>query len=344
MTTSQDIARHAGVSQATVSRVLRGTNNVKPETRDRVMDAVRALDYQPNALARAMKTSATGIIGVVVARISNPLYPELLHILNGRLSRLGKRMIVWDSEGSGEEAASEAIRQSIVDGVIFTTATARSAALNEAIRAGAPAVLVNRTVDGFECDQVSSDNLGGAAQVAEYFVGAGRRRIAFLGGDTEPSTIRDRDHGFTEALQRLGRPLDPAMRMSGPISHESARGAMRRLLQLADPPDAVFCVNDVMAFGALDAMVELDRRVPEDIWVVGFDDVDIASWSTLSLTTVRQPMAQLIDRAIDLLQARIAGTMARPERVCLPTELVIRRTTGHTPFASTAASPAGRNP
>lgn len=299
------------------------------------MRAVRELDYQPNGLARAMKTSTTGIIGVVVARISNPLYPELLHILSGRLSALGNRMIVWDSEGSGEEAASEAIRQSIVDGVIFTTATARSAALHEAIRAGAPAVLVNRTVDGLDCDQVSSDNLGGAARVAEYFVGAGRRRIALLGGDTEPSTIRDRERGFTEALHQLGYPLDSALHTHGPISHESARSAMARLLQLADPPDAVFCVNDVMAFGALDAMVELKRRVPEDVWVVGFDDVDMASWLTLSLTTVRQPLEQLIDRGIELLQAQIRGVATRPERVCLPTELVIRGTTGHTPFAPT---------
>lgn len=340
MTTSLDIAKRAGFSQATVSRVIRGASNVKPATRQKIMDVMRELGYQPNALARAMRTNATGTIGVVVARLSNPLYPELLDVLNRRLSRLGKRMIVWDSEGAGEEAASEAIQQSIVDGVIFTTATARSMALQEAIRAGAPAVLVNRTVDGFDCDQVSSDNLGGAARVAEYFVGNRRRRIALIGSDTDASTIRDRERGFIDALDRLGRPLNSMLWSRGPISHESGHSAMRELLQLSDPPDAVFCVNDVMAFGALDAMVDLGRRAPEDTWVVGFDDVDVASWSTVSLTTVRQPMEQLIDRGIDLLLKRIHGDGVEPERVCLPTELVIRRTTGYAPL-SLATSKSG---
>jgi LacI family transcriptional regulator len=252
MTTSNDIARRAGVSQATVSRVLRNHQNVSAATRDRVLRVIDDLNYRPNGIARAMRTSRTDTIGVVVARLSNPLYPELLDMLNRALSDLGKRMVVWDSEGSGEEAASEAIRQSIVDGVLFTTATARSSVLYAAIRAGAPVVLINRTVEGLPCDQVSSDNAGGGALVAEYFVRNGRRRIAFISGDIEPSTIRERELGFMAMLKKLGSPLEPRLHLRAEFSHDSGRLAMRSLLETATP-DAVFCVNDVIAFGALDA-------------------------------------------------------------------------------------------
>jgi LacI family transcriptional regulator len=339
MTTSNDIAERAGVSQATVSRVLRSHKNVSPQTRARVLQVIEELNYRPNGIARAMRTSRTDTVGVVVARLSNPLYPELLDMLNQTLSDLGKRMVVWDSEGSGEEAASEAIRQSIVDGVLFTTATANSNVLYEAIRAGAPVVLVNRTVEGLPCDQVSSDNLGGAALVAEYFVRNDRRRIACISGDVEPSTIRDRERGFLDALAKLGSPLNPQLHLRSQFSHDAGRRAMRSLLELAKPPDAVFCVNDVVAFGALDAAAELGRKVPDDAWLVGFDDLEMASWSMMSLTTVRQPLKQLIDDGVRLLLQRIAGGAGPLQHICHPTELVLRGSTAHTPFpASTRPS------
>jgi LacI family transcriptional regulator len=338
MATSNDIAKCAGVSQATVSRVLRDHQNVSASTRARVLRVIEELNYRPNGIARAMRTSRTDTIGVVVARLSNPLYPELLDMLNRALSELGKRMVVWDSEGSGEIAASEAIRQSIVDGVLFTTATANSTVLYEAIRASAPVVLVNRTVQGLPCDQVSSDNAGGGALVASYFVDNKRRRIAFISGDIEPSTIRERETGFLTALEKLGSPLDPRLHLRSEFSHDAGRRAMRSLLELATPPDAVFCVNDVVAFGALDAAVELGCQVPEDVWLVGFDDVEMASWSMMSLTTVRQPLKQLIDDGVRLLLQRIAGGIEPPQQICHPTELVLRGSTAHAPFSRIPAA------
>lgn len=342
MTTSNDVARRAGVSQATVSRVLRNHGNVSRQTRERVLRVVQEVGYRPNAIARAMRTNRTDTIGVVVARLSNPLYPEMLELLNATLSALGKRMVVWDSEGSGEEVASEAIRQSIVDGVIFTTATAKSTVLDEAIRAHAPVVLVNRTVEELACDQVSSDNFGGARLVANYLVETARKRIAFISGGLEPSTIRHREEGFLQALRELGNPLEPHLHLRGPFLHDFGRQAMRSLLELATPPDAVFCVNDVMAFGALDAAHELGRKVPQDVWIVGFDDLHMASWSTMSLTTVRQLLKPMIDEGVRLLLDRIAGDDGPPRAVCLPTELVIRGSTAHTPAGGMSRSTGPR--
>lgn len=334
--TSHDIAREAGVSQATVSRVLRGASNVNAETRIKVIRAAKALNYRPNVLARAMRTSRIGVIGVVVARLSNPLYTEILRALNRTVSDRGLRMVLWDTEGSGEIAAIDAIRQSLVDGVIFAAATGNSPVLQEAVAAGLPLVLINRKVEAVDCSQVSSDNRYGGAQVAQYFHRHRRKRIGFITGSREPSTIRDRQAGFLEALQRIGTPLDNSLIRTVPFSHQDGRAAMRSLLELADPPDAVFCVNDLLAFGALDAAHDLGCSVPETCWVVGFDDVEIASWSKLSLTTVRQPLQAMVDDGVRLLLERLDNPERSPVEIVHPVNLMIRDTTARTPYGSEA--------
>ena len=180
--TSHDVARLAGVSQSTVSRVLRQDEKVKPQTRDRVMQVLAETRYEPNAAARAFRSSCTESIGVVVARLSYQLYPAMLEAIGAQLAQLGKRMIVWDAEYGGELPASRALRQGIVDGVILTASTAESEFLKEISSPHAPVVLVNRTVAGYPADQVSSDNVGGGARVAEYLLHTERKRIALIGG------------------------------------------------------------------------------------------------------------------------------------------------------------------
>lgn len=330
--TSHDIARAAGVSQATVSRVLRGAENVNAETRAKVIQAARALNYRPNVLARAMRTSRIGVIGVVVARLSNPLYTGILRALSDAVSQKGLRMVLWDTEGSGEIAAIDAIRQSLVDGVIFAAATRNSPVLEEAVAAGLPVVLVNRKVEGVDCSQVSSDNRDGAAKIAQYFHRHRRKRIGFVTGSREPSTIRDREAGFLEALQRLGIPLDGSLVRNVPFSHQDGRAAMRSLLELDNPPDAVFCVNDLLAFGAMDAAHDLGHAVPERCWIVGFDDVEIASWSRLSLTTVRQPIQAMVEDGVRLLLERLDNPEKEPTEIIHPVNLMIRDTTARAPF------------
>lgn len=338
--TSHDIAKVAKVSQATVSRVLRGADNVSEEARDRVVAAARALNYSPNALARAMRTSRIGVIGVVVARLSNPLYTDILRAVNEVAADSGLRIVLWDTEGAGEVAAIDAIRQSLVDGVIFAAATHASPVLREAIASGAPVVLINRTVDSVECDQVSSDNFTGAAKVADYFLQHGRRRIAFVSGVREASTIREREAGFLDVLAREGVPVDSSLLRRVPFTHEGGRMAMRSLLDLSDPPDAVFCVNDLLALGALDAACEMGCPVPQKCWIVGFDDVEMASWSTLSLTTVRQPVRTLVEDGIRLLIDRLDNPAREAEQIVHPVDLMIRGSTGRMAYAHESRRPS----
>ncbi len=191
--TSSEIARIAGVSQATVSRVLHDHPGVHAETRKRVQAVLQEFDYQPNAFARGMKTARSGAVGVVVARLSNPLYPSILQELGLALNKLGFRMMVWDADLGGEKLGIDALKQGIVDGIILTAATARSALVRDAAELGAPVVLINRTVEGAPCEQVFSDNLSGGRQVARYLVDCKKKRIGLICGPDDASTIRDRE-------------------------------------------------------------------------------------------------------------------------------------------------------
>jgi len=331
--TSREVAKLAGVSQATVSRVLHAHPGVRPDVRERVQQVLAQTQYQPNAMARAMKTSRIGSVGVVVARLSNPLYPALLQVIGSALARSGLRMVVWDSDHGGEWPAQVALRQGIVDGVLLTTATADSPLLRDAAGARAPVVLVNRTVDRAACDQVSSDNVAGGATVARYLLACGRRRIAMIGETGVASTIRDRERGFRLALEEAGRPLEFVFfEQVDTFSHETGRAAALRLLDLARPPDALFCTNDVIALGAVDGARARGLHVPEDLWVVGYDDIEMASWGAYDLTTVRQPLEEMVALAVRHLRARMRGDASPVVRDCLPNGLVIRGSTACTPM------------
>lgn len=330
--TSHDVARVAGVSQATVSRVLAGSPQVREQTRDRVLAALQQTGYVPHAPARAMKTQRTGTVGVVVARITNPFYPQLLQELGRQLAAAGMRMIVWDEEGPGEEGAVDAIRQGLIDGVVFTTALPDSAALRAALRRRAPLVLLNRGVDDLECDQVTCDNRAGGRIAAGYLVAGARRRIAFLGGPGTASTARDRERGFLEGLQAHGIVLPPARLQAGDFTYEQARKLGAGLLAAPDPVDAVFCVNDLTAFGMLDAARVAGVRVPEDLWVVGFDDIDMAAWPTFDLTTLRQDVAAMAAQAVRLLGRRVNGSGGRASRHRFSPALIVRGSTAHHPW------------
>ncbi len=329
LVTSHDIAKRAGVSQSTVSRVLSGNLKVGNEARERVLAVVHELNYRPNGAARAMRTSQTGNIGVVVSRLGNPLYPELLQILGRQLVSAGLRMVVWSTEEMDEKAAIDAIRESQVDGAIMTTATVDSTGLYDALQLNVPVVLINRVVQGWECDQVTSDNLNGGRVVAEYFMHAGRRRIGLIGGSGVASTIRDRQTGFRTALANAGVALaDTFCEQVDTFSYKTGFDAAARLLALSQPPDAIFCVNDVIALGARDAARARDVDVPAGLWIVGYDDIEMASWHAYDLTTIRQPLVHMTETAVQLLMNRIRGQGGKWNTVCLPNELVIRGSTG----------------
>lgn len=335
MVTSRDVARAAGVSQTTVSRVVRNSDAVRPATRERVLRAFEELGYAPNAAARAMKTSRTGTIGVVVASITNPLYPEVVEALSLAIERSGRRMLLWNSGEAGERSAIEAIQQRLVDGLIFTTATLDSATtettLTEALRHGSPCVLVTRGVEGLRCDQVVGDNRGGAALVVDYLAAAGHRRIAFVTGPQNASTSVEREQGFLASMREHGIDVLPEFLERGDFTHDAGEAVARRWLKSSAPPTAIFCANDVTAFGVLGAARVLGVHVPDDLWVVGFNDIALASWPAFDLTTVHLPRQDIATRAVERLLARIDDPDRDVEIDRFPARLVVRGSTARTP-------------
>ncbi len=330
--TSRDVASAAGVSQATVSRTLSGAAGVSDEIRTRVLRAAEELRYELNFAARAMRLKKSGTIGVVVDRVTNPFYPEIIESLSRTLDELDLRMILWDSQGAGEKGAIQAIGQKLVDGLIFTTATSASSALRTALDAGAPVVLVNRIVEGLRCDQVDSDNAVVSARVAQYFASAGRTRAGLITGSADSSTGNDRRAGFLLGAQTHGVEVPAEFILDGRFSHQGGHEALRTMFEHHQPPSAVFCSNDFSAFGAIDAARALGVKVPDDLWIVGYDDVDMASWESFSLTTARQPVDEMVRTGVQLLLERIDNPTRPSTHQRFSGELIVRDSTGGHPI------------
>lgn len=326
MPTSHDVARLAGVSQATVSRALSG-GSVSAETRKKILDAAKAVGYVPNLGARAMKTGRVNTVGVVVADLRNPFYPEILDALTSYLDAAGQKVTLWNSDGPGNDAALEAINAGSVDGVIFTTVTEASAPLRAALDRHKPVVLINRTVEALGCDQVASDNVAGSGTVADYLLDGGRERIAFIGGPSAASTARDRFRGFSERLAAAGAPLRAEHTLVGPFSHDFGYSAAGMLLEAADRPDAIFCSNDLTAFGALDAARAAGISVPDDLWIVGYDDIAMSAWPAFDLTTVHQPSLAMAEAGAQALLDRIRQPTAPYRTLTFRSHLVVRGST-----------------
>jgi LacI family transcriptional regulator len=327
--TSRDVARVAGVSQTTVSRVLSNSPKVSSDTRSRIEAVFRQLGYEPHGPARAMRTNRSETIGVVVSWIDNPFYPELLQALSDELGQRGKRMIVWYSPGPAEKSAAEAVRQRYVDGVIFTTATSDSVPLHEALSRSSPVVLVNRTLKSAACDQIESNNVEGARKVIHYLASGGHRKIAMIGGIQGTSTADKRLAGFRKGLAEVGIKWSDDRHIRGDYTHERAGQILIELMSRKEPPTAIFCANDLTAFGALDGARRLGVRVPDDLWVVGYDDIAMSSWSAYDLTTIRQPILEMASLAVRCLMDRIEGRAKSPRLRHVSAELVVRGSTAN---------------
>lgn len=326
MVTSRDVAELAGVSQATVSRVMSSPAKLSPATKARVQAAMETLGYVPHAGAQAMKTRRTNTIGVVVADLTNPFYPEVLDELSRELDAAGFRVVIWNAGGGRHHDALKAIREHAVDGVIFTTATEDSLELQAAIEKNSPIVLINRVVEGLDCDQVTSSNTAGGTAVADYLLTHGKTRVAFIGGAQNASTSRERGRGFLGRMAEQGHPIPERFRFDGEFSHDISAQITNRLLAQTDRPQAIFCANDHMAFGALDAL-RAHQVKPTDCWVIGYDDVDMAAWDSFSLTTVRQPSRAMARAGAEMMINRIQSPKRAPRQVTFPCDLIVRNST-----------------
>lgn len=329
--TGRDVAAAAGVSQSTVSRALAGDPRVATETREKIAREARRLGYQPDGNARHLATRRSWTIGVVVDDLRNPFFTELIDVLHAELLYAGFHTVLLDDrEAMGVHELPGRMLGEGLDGVIFVSARIGSRAPGEAARAGLPVVLLNRDVDGGHpaLDRVVSDNEVGGALAAEHLVEIGHRRIGLISGPSDTSTARDRERGFCRVLERHGITLDPELRREGAYSHHTGSQWAAELLDHEHPPTAIFCGNDVIAVGALDAARRRGIDIPADLSVVGYDDVEIAGWRTMGLTTVRQPLDHMARSAVRMLLQRARSSEVMPgRRHVFPAGLVQRDST-----------------
>jgi len=322
--TAMDVARLAGVSQSAVSRVFTPGASASAATAARVRAAAAALGYRPDPLARAMITGRTRIIGLVVAYLDNQFYPMALERLSHALQERGYHILIFMA-GTATEKVAEVVQELIdyrVDGIV-TASVAMSDALTARLTAlGIPVVNFNRGQDDPRLTDITSDNVGGARLATRFLIAAGHRRIAHVMGWQGASTGRDRAEGFARAMAAAG--LAPVALIDGLYDRETAARAALELCRGRDRPDSILVGNDHMAFAVMDALrFDLGLRVPQDVSVIGYDDVPMAAWPAYDLTTIRQPVDDMVTATVEALLALIAGTAA-PRKLRIPGPLVIR--------------------
>lgn len=329
--TMKDVAEHAGVSVSTVSYVLNDSGPVAPERRNRVLDAVRLLEYSPNESARSLKRRYASTIGMVVPELANQFFAMVTEGVQKAASARGVLvvLVVPDAAEQPEENQTKLLRSQRVDGVIYLSGTGvMPASLYELARSG-PVVLVDEQIPGMDLPAVVCNSRRGAREVAAHVLEAGHRRIAVIGGPAALWTAQQRLAGYREALAGAGLDPDSVRVLTG--DYRQASGAQAAGEVLAAPagerPTALLCANDLMAIGAMQRCRELGLRVPEDVSVVGFDDLPYAQLLTPRLTTVRQPAHDMGFRAatalLDSLEDKETGPFEQ-----LPVEVQVRDSVG----------------
>jgi len=324
MVTSRDVARHAGVSQATVSRVLNDNPKVDPDIRARVLASLKEIGYVPNAVAKAMRTNRSGAIGIATAEIQNPFLPFMLEELTKAAAARNLNVTVWNESDPGVPMATAGIAGGSVDGVLFMATRTDTFGVHDLIERGYPIMLVNRAGDEEKADVVMSDHYASGYAAGQYFAAGGRRSIAAIFGPDNTYASPARERGFRAALEDAGIQLRAEHVFSGVTSYDTGVAAVERMRSSLGTLDAVFCSSDIIAYGALDALRGEGLRIPDDLWVIGIDGLSMSGWRSFDLTTQRQQVETIAEKAIDGLLRRIGGEAAEPERTIIPTEWIFR--------------------
>jgi LacI family transcriptional regulator len=321
--TGFDVARLAQVTQPTVSRALRNVPGVSPATRERVLAAALELSYVPSDRGRALVTRTTHRVAIVAGELTNPFYPELVDPLRGALEAHGYRcVVIADDAGS---ASLPALADGSYDGVVLTTTLRRSTLPRDLTERGVPHVLLNRVLDHAESPSCGVDNRLGATQVADLVADLGHTLVGMLHGPVTTSTGRERAQALCGRLRQRGVAVRRDLARRVPFAHDEAESAAVELLTRRTRPTVLVCGNDVIALGALSAARRLGLSVPADLSVIGFDDIGMAGWPVIDLTTVRTDLAAMADAAATMLLAAIGGEATPVVRRITPT-LVLRGT------------------
>ncbi|HCI00582.1 MAG TPA: LacI family transcriptional regulator [Alphaproteobacteria bacterium] len=334
--TAQQVARRAGVSQSAVSRVFTPGASVSEKMATRVREAAEELGYRPNILARAMVSGRSRIVGFVVAYLDNYFYPEAIEKLSNAMQKRGYHLLMFmasQTTGSIDDVVDEILDYQI-DGLIFASVALSSSIVRRCQAAGVPVVLFNRRQDMEGISSITSDNFAGGRKIGEYLIACGHKRIGYIAGWEGASTQRDREAGLMAALKTHS--MDLFAREVGNFRKE---GAIEAALSMFDKPseqapDAVFVANDHMAFHVLDVLRHrFHMRVPEDVAVVGYDDVPPAAWPAYDLTTVRQRANLMVEETVNTLIQHVENPKNFiPRQVAIDGPLIERGTSRRQPL------------
>jgi DNA-binding LacI/PurR family transcriptional regulator len=323
--TSLEVAKLAGVSQSAVSRVFTPGASVSKKTNEKVRSAALELGYRPNVLARSLITGKSRIIGLLVSHLDNYFYPEALELLSNALQKKGYHVLVFmasKTSGNIDDVVDEILDYQ-VDAIILASIAMSSNLTNRCVAAGVPVMLFNRGQDDDRFSTVTSDNFLGGQKVARFLIAGGHKRIGYIAGWEGASTQRDREAGFTEELTQHGRSL--YAREVGNFVQDEARQAARKMFSKKEIPDAVFVASDDMAFAVMDVIrFELGLKIPEQVSVVGYDDVPVSSWPAYDLTTVRQPANRMVAETVSIILECIENPETKPLRIEIDGPLILR--------------------
>ncbi|MBK9373253.1 MAG: substrate-binding domain-containing protein [Holophagales bacterium] len=328
--TIREVAQAAGVSVATVSRVVNGTAVVKDETRLRVEAEVARLRYSPNAAARSLITNRTNTIGVVLPDMWGEYFSEVIHGIDLTARQAGYHVLV--SSSHSDVAETRAVLRAMhgrVDGVIVMSPNASPRELEGCLPPSLPVVFLNSAPGGALQPALNVDNRGGARAMVTHLLDLGHRRLAFVTGPASNFDAAERRRGCRDALRAAGRPPEALIELEGDFGEESGQAAGEAIVRLSPRPTAIFAANDSMAIGILFALRRAGVRVPEEIAVAGFDDIPIARFASPPLSTVRLDIRTLGERALARLLVEVSGDGAsHAAREVLPIRLVLRDSTG----------------
>ncbi|MBV8271609.1 MAG: LacI family DNA-binding transcriptional regulator [Cupriavidus sp.] len=325
-----DIARKAGVSSMTVSRALNGTAPVAEATRAKVLEAARSLNYVVNLSARRLKATHTGVLGFVVSDLQFPYMAELVGTASEAARAAGYDMLVqttW-SDPQRERLHVGSLLSGLCDGLLIALPNTEPKHLRALAQGNVPMVLLNywRGRNGF--NMVRADSHDGAFAITRHLLEQGHRRIAFIAGTSHTGQSPERERGWRDALEEAHVPVDPELIRFGGFTEEGGRRAAAELLDLANPPTAIFAANDLMAIGAMAVASERGIDIPGQLSIAGFDDIPVARHLNPSLTTVSHPFAELSKRAVQMLFERMTDPKRESQCIELPSQVIIRNSTG----------------
>ncbi|HEU5099312.1 MAG TPA: LacI family DNA-binding transcriptional regulator [Roseiflexaceae bacterium] len=321
-----DVAREAGVSYATVSRVINNKGYINPETRERVMRAVTKLGYVVNQQARSLAGGRSQVVGLLVPALDSAYIGEIIRGIDEQLARESYDLMLYTAHKrqTRESTYVGTLTQGLADGLLLVLPRSPSAYIETLRRRSFPYVLIDHQGIDDTGPSVGATNRRGGYEATRYLIELGHRRIGFITGEIDLRCSTDRLHGYRTALAEYGLPDDPALIREGNFQQPSGYAGARDLLALPQPPTAIFASNDVSAFGVMEASRDRGLRIPEDISIVGFDDIPQASHVNPTLTTVRQPLEQMGRLATRMLLEHIRDRARPVERIELSTELIIR--------------------